>query len=123
MTSNYIDIMDQALVEHVELSIQNRRAKSPQSYIPDMPTWFQPENILDGIHVYRVHDEAAQTATIFSLPEFLKKRVELGVPVRLIVVDSIAFHYRVSGILNTGRRNYLPHKYFLFYNAVCSSRI
>ena len=44
----------------------------------------------------RVLDEACQTATIFSLPKFLKQRQEEGKKVKLVVVDSIAFHYRVS---------------------------
>jgi len=88
--------MAKALVEHVQRSSQNRRAKSPQISIPDLPSWFQAENILDGIHVYRVHDEAAQAATIYSLPKFLKQRTEKGTPVRLVIVDSIAFHYRCA---------------------------
>jgi RAD51-like protein 2 len=60
-----------------------------------VPDWFRADNILDGIHVYRVHDEACQTATINSLPAFLKQRAEKHTPVRLVIIDSIAFHYRV----------------------------
>jgi hypothetical protein len=43
----------------------------------------------------RAHDEAAQCTIITTLPGFLKERAELGCPVKLLVVDSMAFHYRV----------------------------
>jgi len=82
--------MAKALVEHIRGTAKRRNKPSP------IPDWFSAENILAGIHVYRVHDEASQTATIYSLPTFLKKQADMGRPVRLVVVDSIAFHYRVS---------------------------
>lgn len=84
--------MAKALVEHIH-GTAKRRSKS--TVIPES---FTPQEILRGIHVFRVHDEASQTATIYSLPEFLQKRAEMGRPVRLVVVDSIAFHYRVSKV-------------------------
>lgn len=59
-----------------------------------VPSWFTTETILEGTHVYRVHDEAALTATIHALPDFLQERLDADSPVRLVIVDSIAFHYR-----------------------------
>jgi len=59
-----------------------------------LPSWFKPSEILAGIHVVRVHDMAAQTAAVRNLPAFLKARRERGTPVRVVVVDSVAFHYR-----------------------------
>jgi hypothetical protein len=44
----------------------------------------------------RAHDEAALCAIITALPRFLKERVEQGCSVKLLLVDSMAFHYRVS---------------------------
>jgi hypothetical protein len=60
------------------------------------PDWFTANNILDGIHVFRVHDESAQTATIRYLSDFLRHRQNLGKPIKVVIIDSIAFHYRVS---------------------------
>jgi len=87
-----------ALVKHVRSSAERRQkaARSAGKSAPPVPDWFDPENILDGIHVYRVHDEAAQTAAIHSLPAFLKEREANGMPVRVVVIDSIAFHYRCA---------------------------
>lgn len=79
-------------MNHVQSSAQRRRT----SATPVLPQGFHTEAILDGISVFRVHDEAAQTATIYSLPTFLQKRTDMQVPVRLIVIDSIAFHYRCA---------------------------
>lgn len=99
--------MAQFLVEHVRANTERRNraavasststsnAQATTRHTPP-PLWFTPETILDGIHVYRVHDEAAQMATIQSLPTMIQKRAELGNPVRLVVIDSIAFHYRCA---------------------------
>jgi RecA/RadA recombinase len=56
-----------------------------------------PEEILKSIQVYRVHDETALLATLFSLKDQVEdqwQRTNGNIPVRLIVVDSIAFHFR-----------------------------
>jgi len=82
--------MAEALVEHVRKSA-SRKTPSPQ-----VPDWFERDTILKGIHVYRALDEAAQTAIIMALPQFLQQRANQGCPVKLVVVDSIAFHYRVG---------------------------
>ena len=46
--------------------------------------------LLEGIHVYRVHDQSELLMVISQLPNFLK----IHTKVRLIVIDSIAFHFR-----------------------------
>lgn len=85
--------MAKSLVHHIHSTCKRRKSSSP------IPQWFTAENILNGIHVYRVHDEASQTATLYSLPKFLEQRQAEQSPVRLVVIDSIAFHYRVSSML------------------------
>jgi len=82
--------MSTALVEHVHK--QSKRS-TPAKVVP---TSFNPTSILETINVYRVHDEAAQTATIYSLPEYIRRMMETKNPVKILIVDSIAFHYRCS---------------------------
>ena len=91
--------MARALVDHVRKSAQR---KGPEC--PPTPNWFEPNTILQGVHVFRAYDEAAQTTIIATLPTFLRERSQQGRPVRLLVVDSIAFHYRVSAVLERIRR-------------------
>eukprot|EP00804_Cyclotella_cryptica_P021960 CCRYP_000904-RA/>CCRYP_000904-RA protein AED:0.26 eAED:0.26 QI:0/-1/0/1/-1/1/1/0/360 len=117
--------MATALVEHVRGSAR-RRAEAKRaremaefgSFVESrteesgVPAWFTPEGILEGIHIFRVHDEAAQTCTLYSLPQFLIEQEENGRPVKLLVVDSLAFHYRVASSANskdTGRKTSLPN--------------
>jgi RAD51-like protein 2 len=89
--------MAQALVTHIQ-SCATRKQRHGKTYasIPIIPPGFTVESILEGIHVFRCHDEAAQTATIMSLRTFIQDRQKLGTPVKVIIVDSIAFHFRVS---------------------------
>ena len=92
--------MAKALVNHVKASAARKRHTSL------LPPTFTPTSILESIHVYRVHDEGAQTATLYSLPHVLaqnrKQQQQQGeqhqqeLPIRLIVIDSIAFHYRCA---------------------------
>ena len=81
--------MAKALVNHLQGSVQrsNGKKRFPENY--------SAETIMDSIHVFRVYDETSQSATIQSMPEFMKKMEDLGCPIKLLVVDSIAFHYRV----------------------------
>jgi len=105
--------MAQSLVQHVQGTIR-RRKRQTGAVVPSLPSWFNAETILEGIHVYRVHDEAAQTAVISSLAsilhdcnvdhETLDTNEGLGESlgdvspkhIRLILIDSIAFHYRAA---------------------------
>lgn len=80
--------MANALVNHVKSSATRRKAEIPES--------FNVDSILDSIHIFRVYDETCQTATIYSLPDFLRGMQSKGRDVKVLVIDSIAFHYRVS---------------------------
>ncbi|XP_041456773.1 DNA repair protein RAD51 homolog 3-like [Lytechinus variegatus] len=51
---------------------------------------FNTEKILSGIHYFRCHNHVELIALVNLLPEFLSKNPK----VKLIVVDSIAFHFR-----------------------------
>lgn len=48
------------------------------------------ERLLEGIHVFRVHDQTETIATINHLSAYLKLRTKI----KVIVIDSIAFHFR-----------------------------
>jgi len=97
--------MAQSLVEHIRSSAKRRIARyqqgrnnhndGNQSMTQEIPESYTSESILSGIHVFRVYDEAAQMATIKSLYQFLSKRKNVGKPVKIVIIDSIAFHYRV----------------------------
>jgi RAD51-like protein 2 len=82
--------MAESLVSHIR-SVHRKRRRDVE-----VPPWFTPRAILEGIHVIRVHDEAAQTATLLSLEERLKQRPGR---IRLVVVDSVAFHVRASALM------------------------
>ena len=87
--------MADALVRHVHKSTRGRA---------DVPDWFEPDSILDSIHVFRVYDEATQMATLESLPQFLDHHHQPpSRPIRLVVVDSVAFHFRASTMDYTAR--------------------
>jgi RAD51-like protein 2 len=91
--------MASSLVRHIQHGLRRRKFQTSVG----LPAWFTPEGILDGIHVFRVHDEASQQAVIHSLPHFIQQHHkaisddERRSPIKLIVIDSIAFHYRASG--------------------------
>ena len=46
--------------------------------------------LLEGIYVYRIHDQNELTSTIQQLSGFLK----IHTKIRIIIIDSIAFHFR-----------------------------
>ncbi|KAL7434071.1 hypothetical protein ACHAXM_003900 [Skeletonema potamos] len=110
--------MASALVDHVKSSalrkIEANKAKeianggdnTKTTTISEqlVPTWFTPESILDGIHIFRVHDLASQTCTLYNLPQFLHEQDEKGKPVKILVIDSLAFHYRVASSINSGNK-------------------
>ena len=48
------------------------------------------DQLLNGIHVFRVHEQSEMISTINLLPRFLNAKPK----VKLIVVDSVAFHFR-----------------------------
>jgi len=107
-----------ALVDHVKSSalrkMEANKAKemangggaNTDTTAPEelVPTWFTPESILDGIHIFRVHDESEQTCTLYNLPQFLQEQEEKGKPVKILVIDSLAFHYRVASSINSSNK-------------------
>jgi len=48
------------------------------------------DKILQSIHLFRIHDYVEQIAVIHTLPGFLDQHPK----VKLVVIDSIAFHFR-----------------------------
>jgi RAD51-like protein 2 len=91
--------MAQAMIAHVQSVMNKKKKQKPsQSQSQQQSLNLSPEQVLEGIHVFRVHDETAQSATLYHLREFIKQQEQnqnqTNMPVKLIVVDSIAFHYR-----------------------------
>ena len=72
-----------ALVKHLKKNVKvNDKVKD--SDVPRIP------DILSKIHCFRVHDYTEQLATLKILPEFISTHPD----VKLIVLDSVAFHFR-----------------------------
>ncbi len=94
--------MANALVTHISHSAKKRKRNHQQQQNHQNNNYnhiiqhYNADMILDCIHVFRVLDETCQSTTIYSLPKYLKYMKEQGKDVKLIVIDSIAFHYRVS---------------------------
>ena len=96
--------MANALVDHVKsramrmLATSRAKEGTDSEHAEDttMLNLITPEFILKGIHIFRVHDESTQTCTLYNLPKFLLELEQKGTPVKLVVIDSVAFHYRVS---------------------------
>ena len=101
--------MANALLDHLQGSVErsNGTKQLPEGYTADV--------ILDSIHVFRVFDEASQTATIRSMPEFMKNMEDSGRPIKLLVIDSIAFHYRVRILYFLSNSSYVIFQFVSFY--------
>ncbi len=85
--------MAKALCHHVCGRVSNRDTQN-------LAVGFSTEGVLDSIDVFRVHDEAALLATLYSLRHYIEAASQSmendssSLPVRLIIIDSIAFHFR-----------------------------
>ena len=105
----------QALLQHTKGTSRRRNATH------ELPAHFSsPEKILEGIHVFRVHDEASQAATLYSLPHWIENfnfqhedTANEVIPVKLIIIDSIAFHYRAVQNLTRSKSFYLHRTHAL----------
>lgn len=91
--------MARALCQHVQGTAQRqeqrkRKHKQHETTSSMIPADFTTEGILASIDVFRVHDEAALLATLYSLEKHIEKHSRSSLPVKLVVVDSIAFHFR-----------------------------
>ncbi len=97
--------MAQALLVHAQGTLYKRYKKTNPNHPASsssllsslssslLPKDFStPEQILEGIHIFRVYDPASLTSTLYSLPHWIET---LG-NIKLIVVDSIAFPFRSS---------------------------
>ena len=108
--------MATAMVDHVKTSAEKRKNRLKEGAVSathasnnsneegvnlDLPSWLTPESVLEGIHIFRVHDESSQTCTLYNLPTFLLDLEQKGTPARILVIDSIAFHYRVASSANS----------------------
>lgn len=98
MAGALVDHVKSSALRKMEANIDNTNTTTPEELVP---SWFTPESILDGIHIFRVHDEASQTCTLYNLPQFLQEQEEKGTPVKILVIDSLAFHYRVASSIGS----------------------
>lgn len=63
----------------------------------------QTNRFLEGIHVFRNHDQVEFLATVNHLPAFLR----LHTKVKIILIDSVAFHFRQDINEHSGRSRVL----------------
>jgi len=76
--------MTEALVEHLTQTNEEVPAEERPTCLPSVDT------ILENIYYYRVHDYIEQLAVIHQLPLVIKKDPQI----KLVVLDSVAFHFR-----------------------------
>ena len=69
------------------VATEGTAATSASASTSPLPT---VESMLRGLHVFRVFDHVEQLAVLRALPSFLRERPR----VRLVLIDSIAFHFR-----------------------------
>lgn len=81
----------QAAVEHLQSVADTDEKVEAMNY-------FTVETILSGIEYYRVHDYIEQVALVLQLPQIIAERqaADPNSRVGLIVIDSIAFHFRTA---------------------------
>lgn len=80
-----------AMAEALVAKFQGRAANTPEQRAA--AARLEPTAMLGRITYFRVHDATEQLAAIKQVHELVAKQ-QTGRPVRLIVVDSIAFHVR-----------------------------
>lgn len=69
------------------------------SRIVQMARKYNVGSILKGIHLFRVLDHTELLALIKQLPTILKEYTKI----KLIIIDSIAYHFRLN-VLDSGAR-------------------
>ncbi|EGD72364.1 hypothetical protein PTSG_00384 [Salpingoeca rosetta] len=76
------------IAEHTRSELQPRasRRRKKQAALPSV------EEMLEGVHVFRVHNYIEQIAVLNALPAFQIDHPQ----VKLVVIDSIAFHFRAD---------------------------
>lgn len=125
--------MAKALRDHVEAAAARRNRKSRSHNIDTGSSstnvdrsqaspaasslGFTTEEILNSIQVFRVHDETALMATLYTVSHYIQEQQQRmkkddseksgpqdssSLPVKLIIVDSIAFHFRAVAPSDSG---------------------
>lgn len=75
-----------ATIQHCHQIAQMESDEETESSMTD----FTMEKVLSRVHYYRCHDYIELLATVHLLPDFIKEHPT----VKLVIVDSIAFHFR-----------------------------
>lgn len=87
--------MARHLVQHV--TTKHLKTQQVRPEVQGLPDWFTAEGLLEGIQVLRVYDVATLDATLSTLEKICRQPPETTErPVRLIVVDSLAFPVRAE---------------------------
>ncbi len=84
--------MAQEVSQHLLKLARSSSAKKSEAHLSHLAAAenMTMERFLEGIHVFRAHDQTETIATINHLPAFLKSKTKI----KVVVVDSIAFHFR-----------------------------
>jgi RAD51-like protein 2 len=82
--------MAKYLNEHLIRTAKANTAKADPMVVMRAAMSATRDKILGGIHVFRVHDQTELIALIHQLPSF----IDMNGRVKLVVIDSIAFHFR-----------------------------
>lgn len=75
-----------ATVNHIRLMAQRRPHLAAELEAMDLTV----DSMLDGIYYFRIHDSIEQVALVNMLDQFLQVHPE----VKVIIIDSITFHFR-----------------------------
>jgi RAD51-like protein 2 len=109
-----------AIQKHL-LTISKKNWSSDIELIDFISTKLSPTEMLRNIHVFRVTDIDEQDATIYNLATFIESHPN----VKIVVIDSIAFHYRYHNeheMKNRGRKLQFIgaelHRIAVLYNIV-----
>ncbi len=86
LSANRLAEMADAIVAHLKKVVRT----IPKPGMQTVAAGVTRETLLSGIHSIRVHDHCQQIAALKLIPSFLRQNPS----VKLIVVDSIAFHFR-----------------------------
>eukprot|EP00051_Salpingoeca_urceolata_P031293 m.11098 g.11098 ORF g.11098 m.11098 type:complete len:402 (+) comp3930_c0_seq1:332-1537(+) len=85
----YIDTEGSFVVERVE-EIAQAAVNHLEGHAKEELDEFSVESVLRGIHYMRVHSHQQQIAVVETLVDFLAEHPD----VKLVVIDSVAFHFR-----------------------------
>ncbi|PNW86948.1 hypothetical protein CHLRE_02g102500v5 [Chlamydomonas reinhardtii] len=89
MAERCADIAEGA-VRHVQSILEKKASMGQPELLHDGERPFTLENVMRGIYLFRVHDHVEQLGLVNMLPRFLEQYSQ----VRLIVIDSVTFHFR-----------------------------